>query len=430
LVPDRDPPIEPEDELSEFAKELGDALDQDTPSEAPDASTTPGPSEGDTPYVTPRLGGFSGGTPYDPGASEGPRSGVSFPSKLGGPGGWNRRFRSRLRIGGPSGCATAAAGVALLVLVILLIVYVLSDLGGDDTADLVGGSTGTAASPTTEGTAGATSEATAAPTTDAEPEIVQVGEAYIDLILEELYLETDLEIDELEFIEDQLLDFLDSISGRTPTFIGPTIDVRRSLAFRVEFSSAGMMEAYGNTIYECGSNDGQRAVVCPSNVLPMPEEGGAVWAFAMLLAEPVPLAAADRSYIYSAVFDSDGDPANDWRFNPPFDFDLFQAADRWYQLAWDHNGQQWILGVNQVNAAQQPAPVPSAVRAVIEGDTIVFFIPAAEFALAEPPYRLTAFGHDGTFNENDRGADVTGVDPTAPLTVPPTATYTGMPEAR
>jgi len=60
----------------------------------------------------------------------------------------------------------------------------------------------------------------------------------------------------------------------------------------------------------------------------------------------------------------------------------------------------------------------SAARVVVQGDTIVFFIPASEFDLELPPYRLTSFGHDGAYSESDRGADVSGIGPTEPLQVP------------
>ena len=56
---------------------------------------------------------------------------------------------------------------------------------------------------------------------------------------------------------------------------------------------------------------------------------------------------------------------------------------------------------------------------MIESDTIVFFISASEFDAAQPGYRLTAFGHDGFFSPDHRGADVSGADPTEPLMLVP-----------
>ena len=157
--------------------------------------------------------------------------------------------------------------------------------------------------------------------------------------------------------------------------------------------------------------------VCADGVLDMPP-GGVVVA-ALIVAEPIPLESPDRSLIYSAVFDSDGDPANDWVFNDPFDWDYFQGADRWYQLAYSHTAGTWTLTVTQLDAggAITGSIEPSTVRAVIEGDTIVFFISETEFAVDRPGYRLTTFGHDGAFSQDDRGGDVSGDLPSDPLTV-------------
>jgi len=237
-------------------------------------------------------------------------------------------------------------------------------------------------------------------------------------------------MDDLDFIADELYDFLDSISGRTPAYTSPRIDIRRVAPLRLKLSGEGIKTAFGNTIFECQDVTETRVVACPDVVEPMPVGGGEVWMFAMLLAEPVELASSDRSYIYSIVFDSDGEAANDWQSYPPFDFDLFQGADRWYQLTWDHHAQQWYVDVTQVDGGQQFGPAPSAVRVVIEGDTIVFFIPVSEFGLELPPYRMTAFGHDGAYSENDRGADVSGVDPSVPLAQPPATLLEAMPELR
>jgi hypothetical protein len=52
---------------------------------------------------------------------------------------------------------------------------------------------------------------------------------------------------------------------------------------------------------------------------------------------------------------------------------------------------------------------------VIDGNVIVFFIPVGEFGVPRPGYRLTAFGHDGTYAPEASGGDVIGADPTEPL---------------
>jgi hypothetical protein len=62
-----------------------------------------------------------------------------------------------------------------------------------------------------------------------------------------------------------------------------------------------------------------------------------------------------------------------------------------------------------------PQDVASNARVVIDGNVIVFFIPVDEFGVPRPDYRLTAFGHDGTYAPEASGGDVTGADPTEPL---------------
>lgn len=51
---------------------------------------------------------------------------------------------------------------------------------------------------------------------------------------------------------------------------------------------------------------------------------------------------------------------------------------------------------------------------MIDGAHIDFYVPGAEIDPAAVRYRLTAFGHDGTFSADHRGADVSGADPTEP----------------
>ena len=437
---DPKPPAEGEDPLSDYARRLGDAMSE---------------PEGDTPSEPSTGNGEDSGLSFDP---ETGLFGLNFQwrdfpegSPIASIGGRVRDVR-RFNWGRPSpplksgpfrdddgclrGCFYPLGCLGWLLIGILVVVvgtiFALDGGGDDGDANLVSGG-GIEASPSAAASPGASPEPSPEPSaepteTPLERAILQVGHLVIDQLLDELYWTTDIPENELDLIHDDLLDLLDSIAGRRPPYLSPYFDIEYSLAGRGRFTRSGILEAYGNTIYECGANDGVRVVVCPSDVQPMPEAGGDVWLFAMAMDGEIPLASPDRSFIYSIVFDSDGEAANDWQFFPPFDFDLFQASDRWYQLVWSHTTQEWFLTVTQIDAKQNQTEFSSAVRAVIQGDTIVFFIPASEFALEQPPYRMTAFGHDGFFSESDRGADVTGVDPTAPLTVPPADVFIAMPE--
>ena len=168
---------------------------------------------------------------------------------------------------------------------------------------------------------------------------------------------------------------------------------------------------FNNSVYECGAAD--PLVVCATEVLPFPE--GDLLIVAVEHDGRIPTDSDARSYIYSLVFESDGDPANDWVYNEPFDWDYFQGADRWYQAIYSHASGDWLVDVTQVAAGNQTTSVPSAVRAVVDGRWIFWFIPADEIPDFPGRLRATAFVHDGFFGEATRAGDVTGADPTEPL---------------
>ncbi len=223
-------------------------------------------------------------------------------------------------------------------------------------------------------------------------------------------------IDQGDPILDGFGDFVDSVESNTPTYTCDCIDIAESSATRTSCSATAVDTAYNasGAAYGCtGSPD----VVCPNDSLPMP--AGEVLEFRTMYVTPVPLADAGHSFIYSLVMDSDGVAANDWVFVPPYNWDLFQGADRWYELVWSHTSQTWTARVTQVDDQQQTSNVPSAARAVIAGNQITWHIPASEIPATNATYRATAFGHDGSFSPTDRGADVDGANPTVPLTPVP-----------
>ncbi len=133
------------------------------------------------------------------------------------------------------------------------------------------------------------------------------------------------------------------------------------------------------------------------------------------IAAPVPDTDADHSFIYSVVFDSDGDPSNDWTTNPPYDCDHFQGADRWYQCIYDHSFDRWSVTVTRVDSSQNTTEVLSTASCVIEKDTLTWCIGWSELPASTVRYRVSSFGHDGSWSASDRGGDVSGDDPTEPL---------------
>lgn len=207
---------------------------------------------------------------------------------------------------------------------------------------------------------------------------------------------------------DPVDDLIFSISGTPPGVALAQHDIIRVFAGIFDMTGQGTQAAFGNTVFPCDTIvDGTRTV-CPSEAGPVP--AGELVVLAMVLDGKVPAEDPDHYYTYAAVFDADGAPANNFQYVDPYDWDFFQGTDRWYQLNWDPLAGQW-----QVSVFQEQQDVASSARVVIDGRVIIFFIPADEFGVARPDYRLTAFAHDGTFAPEASGGDVSGADPTDPL---------------
>ena len=207
-------------------------------------------------------------------------------------------------------------------------------------------------------------------------------------------------------------DFIYSIFGTTPGLTEPQQDILRIFAGIFDLDADASQAAFGNTAFPCDSLVDGRRTVCPDGAGPVPP--GEVIVLAMVLNGDVPLEDPDHFYTYAAVLDADGDPANNFQYVEPYNWDYFQNTDLWYQLQWDPTVGQWQLFVSSF-VDQIPQNVASNARVVIDGNVIVFFIPVGEFGVPRPAFRLTTFGHDGTFAPEASGGDVTGADPTEPL---------------
>ncbi len=316
--------------------------------------------------------------------------------------------------------AVVAAALALAV----LLIAILALNGGDDTTT----DDDTTADDATDTTAD--SDVATDPGTESEPDVDDdIGDDVDDPVdppgvatgtsgdpaLDQILLAAGIDPgdERIRSQVDALRDIFDSIRANSASLVRGDVDIAKVIEILLRMSSSEVSRVFNQSTIECGANE-PILVVCPNGVTDMVE--GDVLVLGMTLDAPVPSGDTGHSFIYSAVFDSDGDAANDWVFNPPFDFDLFQGADRWYQLQWSHTTQSWSLSVSQVDADQTIRAVESSVRVAVSGNNVVFFVPRSE--VGDGAYRLTSFGHDGAFSESDRGADVSGVDPTVPLTVP------------
>ena len=310
-----------------------------------------------------------------------------------------------------SGCLVVLVVIAVILLGGAWIFFA----GGDGDAEIIGSPPSVASSSSSSSSSAASDPTTGTQAPPATPPPV-IGDPILDGLLRAIGLDLDPE-EQLE-LKDLLGDLIDSLLGVVPAYQGSDVDIVEARPHLAVVDNPFQVNAFGNTVYPCGDTD--PLVVCATEVLEM--EAGELLVVAVKMDDDVPTTSTERSYIYSIVFDSDEDPANDWVFNPPFEWDYFQGADLWYQAIYDHTTGSWFVDVTQLTAdgSFPAASTPSAVRLVVDGPWMVWFIPTSEFAVYPAPFRVTAFAHDGFFSESSRGGDVMGADPTEPLTVPPT----------
>ena len=127
----------------------------------------------------------------------------------------------------------------------------------------------------------------------------------------------------------------------------------------------------------------------------------------------IPLEDLDHYRTYGWVIDRDGKPTNNFQYQTPYNWDFYQDTDQWYQLKWVPNQATWSLGASH----QGHGAMGSGARVVIAKNTIFLFLPGNEFEVETPGIRMTSFIHDGTYQPEVSGGDVSGDDPTQPLTV-------------
>lgn len=257
------------------------------------------------------------------------------------------------------------------------------------------------------------------PSPSPEPEPTpEVDESMVASLYGALYTlgtftESDVEALLEAFTDDELRDILYSISSIRPGREDVRADIAGWLRAEIDVQGTLFDDLLGNTEYPCGRDDGEVIVVCVDGAPPLAP--GAYAIATMELAGDVAGGPAEPlQAVYAYVVDSDGDPANDWVPQGDFDWDFFQGADTWFQLQGDLGTGTWTMSVSQVDAGQQISGAALPARAIIRGDSVTFVVPAAAVP-TDAPYRLTAFVHDGSFQPQASGGDVTGTDPTEPL---------------
>jgi len=109
----------------------------------------------------------------------------------------------------------------------------------------------------------------------------------------------------------------------------------------------------------------------------------------------IPLADPAQTYQYGFVFDADGVAANNYVPSASFPNDFFKGTDRWYEVRYTP-ATGWSLVVTDARNGAF-LTVSSAATAVISDNTITLVVPASEFQVQRPTYRVTAFCHLGDF---------------------------------
>jgi hypothetical protein len=114
-------------------------------------------------------------------------------------------------------------------------------------------------------------------------------------------------------------------------------------------------------------------------------------------ADVIPIVSTDTTvvYQYAFVFDSDGNTTNNYT---TMDNDFFNDTDRWYVMSYT-DAQGWMLTVSTAFDGNV-VEVASAARVIIRDNAMTLFVPASEFAVSDPSYRVTAFCHNGDFGIN------------------------------
>ena len=212
--------------------------------------------------------------------------------------------------------------------------------------------------------------------------------------------------------------FLDRISEQEPSYTAEVIDIEESFIV-VELDSFLLAEidALVDGGVSVDSNGkcltGGGTVVCGNQASFNVKLGDVM--VGVRVDDMIPLEGFDHSLGYFAVFDSDGDPSNNWV--PQSDNNPYQGTDRWFQMIFDHPTDSWWFRTMQVGEGGLIVGVDpdSSAFGIIQGDTSWFVIPRNELPATEPRLRLAAAGLDGDPMADIIGLDVNGELPTDPL---------------
>lgn len=101
---------------------------------------------------------------------------------------------------------------------------------------------------------------------------------------------------------------------------------------------------------------------------------------------------------FGLVWDADGSEGNNYQAPASYPQDLFDDSDRWYEVLHDPD-TGWALQATLARDGSFSSQVTAA-RAILNGTSLVFVIPAAELESGTPSFRVTAFRHNGDYGLN------------------------------
>jgi len=147
-----------------------------------------------------------------------------------------------------------------------------------------------------------------------------------------------------------------------------------------------------NSTFPCGAGSlGHTVCASPKQTFPP----GDVLLVHGVFDQAIPL--ADPKYLYQLgfVFDADGVTTNNYQPVAQYPKDFFKDTDRWYEANYAP-GSGWTLKVTDATGGTLKQ-VTSPARIILHQNVVTLVVPASEFAVPQPKFRVTAFRHTGDY---------------------------------
>jgi len=161
------------------------------------------------------------------------------------------------------------------------------------------------------------------------------------------------------------------------------------------YNLAMLNTMFNNSDFDCGEGD-NGYTICPAVVNDLAE--GDYVVVSAIVEEDIPLDDPDNIYQYGFVFDSDGDTGNNYTPHPDYPNDFFADTDLWFTANYTPGGG-WVLTANDATNSVI-TEIATDARIIIRDNSMFLVVPASEFAVSDPAFRITAFRHTGDYGMN------------------------------